>query len=89
MSSSDKPKRRKYAVFLFPEERRVGHDLTAKIVAGEVAEGSYVSIKWKNQEVPAKILRLAGMIFFLISRWKRHLRALYQAKIKKKSRSNT
>lgn len=58
-------KRRKYTVFLFPEKTLVGHILTSTIVDGEAVEGNNVTVKWKEQEVPARILRFIGMFFKL------------------------
>lgn len=61
MSLREKNKKRKYGVFLFPEEGKVGSAPTSKIVKGTLEEGSEVTLKWDKEEVPAKILRLTGM----------------------------
>lgn len=64
MSLRDKTKKRKYAVFLFPEENKVGSAPTSNIVEGGVVEeGREVKVKWDLLEVPAKILRLTGTFF--------------------------
>lgn len=60
MSLREKTKKKKYGVFLFPEERTVGSTTTTKIRAGKVQEGEMVKLQWDKDEVPAKILRLTG-----------------------------
>jgi len=52
--------KRKYGVFLFPEERKVGSAPTSKVIQGCVEEGSNVTLGWDKAEVPAKVLRLTG-----------------------------
>jgi len=63
MSLREKTKKRKYGVFLFPEEKKVGSAPTSKIVEGVVEEGQEVKVKWDELDVPAKILRLTGTFF--------------------------
>ena len=62
MSLREKTKKKKYGVFLFPQERTVGSTTTTKIKAGKVQEGEVVKLQWDKDEVPAKILRLTGKI---------------------------
>ena len=47
-------------MFFFPEENTVGHAPKSNIVYGVIEEGNQVRIKWDNEEVPAKVLRLTG-----------------------------
>ena len=61
MSLREKTKKRKYGVFLFPEERKVGSAPTSMVTQGTLEEGSNVKLKWDKSEVPAKVLRLTGM----------------------------
>ena len=63
MSLQGVTKKRKYGVFLFPVEGKVGSAQTNKVVNGVVEEGSNVTLNWDNAEVPAKILRLTGTFF--------------------------
>jgi len=60
MSLREKTKKRKYGVLFFPEENTVVHAPTSNIVDGIIEEGNQVRIKWVNEEVPAKVLRLTG-----------------------------
>ena len=60
MSFRQITKKRKYGVFLFPEERTVRHAPTANIINGDAIVGSTVVLQWEEEAVPAKILRLAG-----------------------------
>ena len=61
MSLREITKKRKYGIFLFPNENKVGSAATTKIVRGTVVEGQQVDLQWdKDTVVPAKILRLTG-----------------------------
>ena len=61
MSLREKTKKRKYEVFFFPEERKVGSVPTSMVIPGRLEEGSNVTLKWDKSEVPAKVFRLTGM----------------------------
>ena len=61
MSLREKTKKRKYGVFLFPEERKGGSAPTSMVIQGRLEEGSNVTLKWDKSKVPAKVLRLTGM----------------------------
>ena len=49
-------------MLFFPEENTAGHAPTSNIVDGVIEEGNQVRIKWDNEEVPAKVLRLTGTV---------------------------
>ena len=58
--SPEKTKKKKHSVLFFPEENTAGHAPTSNIVDGVIEEENQVRIKWDNEEVPAKVLRLTG-----------------------------
>lgn len=55
-------KRKRHALFYFPEEGVTGVRQTRFVVEGMVKEGESVRLFWdtENPDVPAKVLKLSG-----------------------------
>ena len=54
-------------MLLFEGENRVGQVPTTYTLNGEVTEGSNIILQWNTEEVAAKILRLTGRCFLILT----------------------
>ena len=61
-------KRKRHAIFYFPEDRMTEVRQTSFIVEGVAKEGETISLYWdsKNPDVPAKVTKLSGEYTLLV-----------------------